>query len=83
VIRDAPALVTETKKIGDGLPETREKQKQFGQKVAESNAAIHRGSQKNDPTYVPPKETAAPAATAAPQSLGIRSLRKQTMVSIA
>jgi len=61
------ALVTQTKQIGDGLTGTREQQKHFGQKVAEANAAIHGWSQKNDPTYVPPKETTAvPAATAAP-----------------
>ena len=47
-------IEAEMKKVGDGIPETRKKQSEWGSALTEANKAVDKWKQKEDSTYVPP-----------------------------
>jgi hypothetical protein len=58
-------VTNHAKQMAAGLSDTRNKQEEFRNKLAESNTAIEKWKQKEDPTYVP-KTKAAPPKEAEP-----------------
>ena len=51
---DRQKIEAEMKKVGEGIPETRKKQSQWGSALTEANKAVDKWKQKEDPTYAPP-----------------------------